>query len=159
VSRPDQNRSDRPSVDAELRVGGRLIGVEITQSIWNVRAHVEIGRLTRAVEALVRAQQLRWPTGYVAAYARFRALPPARELRLAESILAREIAEGISTLEPDPSTRRETAIDTSLSFLRWLRPRSRLLDWPLRQCTWSGIGRRRRGRGRLSLRPARLLCQ
>jgi hypothetical protein len=52
---------------------------------------------------------------------RFRALPTARELGLAESILAREIAEGISTLEPDPSTRRETAIDSSLSFLRWLR--------------------------------------
>jgi hypothetical protein len=108
-------------VDAELRVGGRLVGVEITQSIWNARAHVEIGRLTRAVEVLVRAQHLQWPTGYVAVNARFRALPPARELRLAESVLAREIGEGIRTLELDPSARRETAIDTSVPFLRWLR--------------------------------------
>ena len=121
MCRPDQANSDRPSVDAELRVDGRLIGVEITQSIWNARAHVEISRLTQAVEALVRAQPLDWPTGYVAVNARFRALPPGRELRLAESILAREIAEGISTLDPDPSARREMAVDTVVAFVRRLR--------------------------------------
>ena len=119
-ARPDRERRGGRAVDAEFLIDGRVVGVEITQVLPGARAHSEVARLERAVEQAVRSMVRQFPAGYVAVCVDFGPLPPASKLRAAEPALAQEIATCIDSLDPSPTDRHETPIDTSLRFVRRL---------------------------------------
>lgn len=120
AARPDRDRRTGRAVDAEVTVDGRIVAVEITQVLPGARAHYEIARLEKQIEAELEPRVVAGNLGYVAISIHNRRLPPKAALRAAIPILVDDIAAAMSDLEPAPRVKREVAVETSVGFIRRL---------------------------------------
>ncbi len=141
VRRPDRERGHGRAVDAELLVAGRLVGVEVTQSIHAARALREIGRLQEAVASALESSVVSWPPGSVGVSVLFGALPSRRDMGRAAPILTREIARAIGTIDTH-SESVERSIDSTVDFVRRLdltyrRTGRRAFGWITSAAEWT----------------------
>jgi hypothetical protein len=117
---PDrQNRTGR-AVDAELRIDGRLVGVEITRLHPVARALSEMARLEHGLQSPLEKRVRERNLGYVLLSLECRQLPTKREIFAATPTLQKDIEAAMGHLDPSPVSRRTIPVDTGVRFVRTL---------------------------------------